>query len=190
MIEPSLEHLERRAAARGLLLRLQGGRPLGVLHAIRAGVARRQASGRLVLLGELKGWAWPTAAGLHLDSLRVSPGPGGVGAGNGAVGSLLAAAAFAWALEATPCRRARILAIRDDARQHRRLVRYFRRLGFTPIRELGAGPLDLAPRLVWGGSGLLMQVECRLGLERSLARLERSWACVPGAPPGLPQLTD
>ncbi len=170
----TLEQLEHRAAERGLVLRLQGGRPLGLLHAIRAGVARRQPDGRLRLLGELKGWAWPTADGLHLDTLQVAGRQ--AAAPNRGVGPLLAATAFAWALEATPCRQARILAIRDDERQHRRLVRYFRRLGFRPVRELGAGVADLAPRLLWGGAGLLMQVDCRQGLERSLGQLERAWA--------------
>lgn len=176
-MEQGLEQLERRASERGLLLRVQSGRPLGVLHAIRAGVAERQPDGRLTLLGELKGWAWPTPAGLHLDTLQVAGRQ--AGAPNQGVGPLLAATAFAWALEATPCRRARILAIRDDEHQHRRLVRYFRRLGFSPIRELGAGVLDLGPRLVWGGSGLLMQVDCAEGLARSLAQLELSWAVSP-----------
>ena len=165
----TLEQLEQWASARGLMLRVQSGRPLGMLHAIRAGVASQQPDGRLVLFGELKGWAWPTADGLHLDTLQVAGRQAGVR--NQGVGALLAAAAFAWALEVTPCRRARILAIRDDDHQHRRLVRYFRRLGFSPIRELGAGVLDLAPRLVWGGSGLLMQVDCADGLARSVAQL-------------------
>lgn len=165
----TLEQLEQWASERGLMLRVQSGRPLGVLHAIRAGVASQQPDGRLVLLGELKGWAWPTADGLHLDTLQAAGRQAGVR--NQGVGALLAAAAFAWALEVTPCRRARILAIRDDDHQHRRLVRYFRRLGFSPIRELGAGVLDLAPRLVWGGSGLLMQVDCADGLARSVAQL-------------------
>ncbi len=176
-MQNSLDQLERRAAERGLLLRLQSGRPLGMLHAIRAGVAQRQAGGRMVLLGELKGWAWPTPAGLHLDTLQVAGRL--AGAPNQGVGALLAATAFAWALEATPCRQARILAIRDNEQQHQRLVRYFRRLGFIPIRELGAGALDLAPRLLWGGSGLLMQVACREGLARSLEQLQLSWAAAP-----------
>ena len=81
------------------------------------------------------------------------------------------AAVFAWALEATPCRRATLLAIRDEEKQHRRLVRYFRQLGFEPLRELGAGPADLAPRLLWGGSGLLMRGDCANGLLRSTRRL-------------------
>ena len=122
--------------------------------------------GSLVLLGELKGWALPTADGLRLDTMRVQ------GEQTAAVGPLIWAATWAWALEATPCRRATILAIRDNEPQHRRLVRYFKRLGFIPLRELGAGPFDLAPRLVWGGSGLLMQGEVIEGLARSARRLE------------------
>jgi hypothetical protein len=87
------------------------------------------------------------------------------------VGPLIWAATFAWALEATPCRQATLLAIRDQEAQHRLLVRYFRQLGFRPLRELGAGPVDLAPRLLWGGAGLLMRGDCTEGLARSARRL-------------------
>jgi hypothetical protein len=93
------------------------------------------------------------------------------GAHTTGVGPLIWAATWAWALEATPCRTATILAIRDNDLQHRRLVRYFRRLGFEPLRELGAGPLDLAPRLIWGGSGLLMRCNCTEGLARAALQL-------------------
>lgn len=175
---PTLVELEAEANRRGLLLRLQVSRPAGLTWALRVGVARQQPGaglqpcpavgqpGSLVLLGELKGWALPTADGLRLDTMRVQ------GEQTAAVGPLIWAATWAWALEATPCRRATILAIRDNEPQHRRLVRYFKRLGFIPLRELGAGPFDLAPRLVWGGSGLLMQGEVIEGLARSARRLE------------------
>jgi hypothetical protein len=93
--------------------------------------------------------------------------------GTHGVGLLIWAATFAWALEDTPCRTARLLAIRDDDEQHRRLVRYFDRLGFTPVRELGAGPVDLALRLVWGGAGLLMRGDCAEGLRRCERLLDR-----------------
>ena len=162
--QPSLETLAAEAEQRGLLLRLQVRR-IAALQTLRVGVARRQ-EGRLLLLGELKGWALPTPAGLRLDTMRVQ------GPGSASVGPLIWAANFAWALEASPCRRARLLAIRDDERQHRRLVRYFRGLGFRPLRDLAAGPADLGPRLIWGGAGLLMEGDCAEGLERSLARLE------------------
>jgi hypothetical protein len=166
---PTLADLEAEASRRGLLLRLQVRRPAGVAWTLRVGVARRpqpqEACGGLLLLGELKGWALATADGLRLDTMRVQ------GEQTAAVAPLICAATFAWALEATPCRRATILAIRDSEKQHRRLVRYFRQLGFTPLRELGAGPADLAPRLLWGGAGLLMRADASEVLRRSARRL-------------------
>lgn len=190
MSEPSLLELEAEARRRGLLLRLQVARPLGLLWSLRIGVAQRRhgeparqatsrqplqpgaAAGdgdRLVLLGDLKGWALPTAAGLRVDTLQVAgrdQGEADLG-----VGPLITATCFAWALEATPCRTARFLAIRDGERQHRRLVRYFQRLGFEPLRELGAAAWDLPARTVWGGTGLLMQGDCRQVLRRCASRL-------------------
>jgi hypothetical protein len=166
---PTLAQLEQEARRRGLLLRLQVGRPAGLAWGLRVGVARRRdgadGASPLLLLGELKGWALPTAGGLRLDTMRVQ------GRDTAAVGPLIWAATFAWALEATPCRQATLLAIRDQEAQHRRLVRYFRQLGFRPLRELGAGPVDLAPRLLWGGAGLLMRGDCTEGLARSARRL-------------------
>ncbi|MEY4840492.1 MAG: hypothetical protein RLZZ374_1400, partial [Cyanobacteriota bacterium] len=41
--QPSLAALEAEAQRRGLLLRLQVGRPLGVAWSLRVGVARRQS---------------------------------------------------------------------------------------------------------------------------------------------------
>jgi hypothetical protein len=162
---PSLGAIEQRAAARGLLLRLQVRQLLG-LRTLRVVVARPRPGQTPLLLGELKGWALSHASGLQLDTMRVVSGaPAGVGA-------LIWAATFCWALEDTPCRRARFLAIRDDESQHRRLVRYFRRLGFRGYREVGASPLDLALRLIWGGSGLLMAGDCREALACSLRQLE------------------
>lgn len=183
MSEPTLLDLEAEAQRRGLLLRLQVSRPLGLLWTLRLGVARRcseteleqrrargRTDGALVLLADLKGWALPSADGLRVDTLQVAgreQGEAEVGAG-----ALITAACFAWALESTPCRRARFLAIRDDARQHRRLVRYFQQLGFEPVRELGAAAWDLPARTVWGGAGLLMQGECREVLRRCVRRLD------------------
>lgn len=152
-----------------MLLRLQVNRPLGLGWTLRVGVARPLSSegrlGNLLLLGELKGWALPSSAGLRLDTMRVQ------GEDTAAVGPLIVAATFAWALEQTPCRQATILAIRDSDLQHRRLVRYFSQLGFSPLRDLGAGVADLAPRMLWGGAGLLMRGECEEALLRSCRRL-------------------
>lgn len=169
----SLQELERHAAGRGWRLRLQRSRRLGV-WSLRVGVARCRPGAAPELLGELKGWALPTPAGLHLDSLRVQ-------AQAREVGVLIWAATFAWALEETPCRQARLLAIRDEDRQHRRLVRYFRRFGFVAGRPVGSGPLDLLLRLVWGGSGLLMTGDCQEGLRRCTAILSGPGSGPPSA---------
>ena len=155
----SLQRVEALATKRGLKLRLRAPRRLGV-WSLQVVVARPLAADRAELLGELKGWSLPTPAGLQLDTMRVQ------GQDTGGVGLLIWAATFAWALESTPCRSARLLAIRDDEQQHRRLVRYFQRLGFGPVREVGAGLSDLPLRLVWGGAGLLMGGDCAEGLRR------------------------
>jgi hypothetical protein len=124
MTLPSLVEIEQLAARRGLLLRLQV-RQLLAVTTLRVVVARPRPGQPPLLLGELKGWALPLPDGLQLDTMRVQ-GPQTQG-----VGPLIWAATFAWALETTPCRSARLLAIRDNDLQHRRLVRYFQRLGFA-----------------------------------------------------------
>lgn len=165
---PNLQVIEQRAAARGLLLRLQVRQGLG-LRSLRVVVAQPRPAQPPLLVGELKGWALPLANGLQLDTMRVQ------GQASQGVGPLIWAATMAWALETTPCRRARLLAIRDAEQQHRRLVRYFERLGFSALREVGAAPGDLPLRLVWGGSGLLMRGDCAEGLARAWRQLDRLW---------------
>ena len=113
----------------------------------------------------MKGWAYGTSNGLQLDTMRVVP------QSHAGVGDLVWAATMAWALEATPCRSARLLAIRDDERQHSRLVRYFRQRGFQLERDVAAALWDLPLRMVWGGAGALMSGSVEQVLERSL----RSW---------------
>lgn len=167
--------IEERAAARGLILRLRAPRRWR-LRSLHVAVAHASSEGPLLLLGELKGWTLDgPAAALRLDTMRVRPdAPAGVG-------PLIWAATFAWALECTSCRTARLLAIRDEERQHRRLVRYFSGLGFTPERPLGGGPADLPLRLIWGGAGLLMRADCREGFMRSQRRLGAGRRCFAAA---------
>ena len=74
---------------------------------------------------------------------------------------------MSWALENTPCQYARLLAVCDDDLRHTRLVRYFRQRGFLVAREVGASPLDLPIRIVWGGAGTLMTANCKEVFERS-----------------------
>ena len=172
MAQTTLEQLEQQARQRGLVLRLQVSRPLG-FWTLRLVVAQPTGDGRAQLLGEMKGWAYGGTRGLQLDTMRVQPNaPAGVGA-------LVWAATLAWALEETPCRQAHLLAIDDDPQQHRRLVRYFKGLGFRSTRALGGAPADLPLRLIWGGAGQLMVGECEPLLDRVMQRWQRSCASTP-----------
>ena len=42
----------------------------------------------------------------------------------------------------------------------KKLVRYFKLIGFKIVKEVGSSPVDLLLRLVWGGAGTLMNGEC------------------------------
>lgn len=69
---------------------------------------------------------------------------------------LIAAAVMSHGYECG-CNKAEMLAINDDDHQHRRLVKYYKRLGFQPILEVGNnGISDLPHLLVWGGAGTRM----------------------------------
>jgi hypothetical protein len=152
MDQMSLNTIEDLAARRGLALRLKIHRLPGLVS-FRVGVARGNT-----LLGELKGWTIPFQSCLHLDTLRVA-------SGNYRVGLLIWAALFAWSVEVQGCGRAQLLAINDSDEQHRRLVRYFQRLGFRALRPVSQRIRDIPDLLVWGGVGLLMEGDC-LALHR------------------------
>ena len=131
------------------------------------------------LLGYSEGFSQPTGC-VHLESLQVrrfsgywsrqrrdqkarydaAPRPS-----DQSLGVLLSAAVACWILERDPfkCGRAQLLAINDNPRQGRVLARYYRRLGFATLREVGdeGGMRDFADQVVWGGVGTLMEVDVR-----------------------------
>ena len=148
-----LDLLEMEALNEGLLLRLQVRRPFNI-WALKLVVAKKQVDNSIQILGEIKGWAYSGLNGFQLDTMRVHPkAPIGVG-------HLIWAGVMSWALENTPCKKARLLAIRDEDKQHATLIRYFISRGFIPIQEVGSSPFDLPLRLVWGGAGTLMIGDC------------------------------
>ncbi len=165
MTKPNLSLLEKEASARGLLLRVQVRRPLNI-WSLRLVVGEIRGKNKIQLWGEMKGWAYQNIRGLQLDTMKVGKNA------NSKVGDLIWAATMAWALEETPCRSARLLAIYDENNQHKILQRYFRKRGFNTVRTVGASPLDLPLRLVWGGAGEFMVGNCETVLERSY----RGWS--------------
>ena len=165
MTKPNLNLLEKEASDRGLLLRIQVRRPLWI-WSFKLVVGKQTSNKKIQLLGEMKGWAYQDTRGLQLDTMKVGNNV------NHSVGDLIWAATMAWALEETPCRSARLLAIYDENNQHKILQRYFRRRGFNLVRKVGSSPLDLPLRLVWGGAGAFMVGNCEKVFERSY----RSWS--------------
>lgn len=159
--------LEKQAFEAGLLLRIKVGRPLN-LWTLRLVVADSLETNKVRILGEMKAWAYRGVNGFQLDTMRVRRNaPQGIG-------HLVWAATMAWALEETPCKRARLLAIRDEEHQHECLVRYFLGRGFQSVREVGSAPMDLPLRMIWGGSGVLMTAECNEVFQRSFERWQTS----------------
>ena len=71
----------------------------------------------------------------------------------------------------------RLLAIFDSEGYSKKLVRYFKLIGFIVVKEVGSSPGDLLLRLVWGGAGTLMNGECisiLKKLEKKLSLIEES----------------
>ena len=164
MTKPNINILEKEASDRGLLLRMQVRRPFNI-WSFKLVAGKMMSKDKIQLLGEMKGWAYQNTKGLQLDTMKVGKNV------DSKVGDILWAATMAWALEETPCRSARLLAIYDENNQHKILQRYFRRRGFNLVRNVGSTPLDLPLRLVWGGAGAFMVGNC----EEVLLRSYRSW---------------
>ena len=163
MTKPNLTILEKEASERGLLLRIQVRKPFNI-WSFRLVVGEITSKDKIQLLGEMKGWAYQNTKGLQLDIMKVAK------KSNPKVGDIIWAATMAWALEETPCRSARLLAIYDENNQHKILQRYFRMRGFNTVRDVGSSPLDLPLRLVWGGAGAFMVGDCEEVLDRSYRR--------------------
>ena len=160
MMKTNLSELEKQASKRGLLLRIQVRRPFNI-WSFKLIVGEMIGKDKVQLLGEMKGWAYQNTKGLQLDTMKVGKNA------DPKVGDMVWAATMAWALEETPCRSARLLAIYDENNQHAILQRYFRRRGFNIVRNVGSTPLDLPLRLVWGGAGAFMVGNCEEVLDRS-----------------------
>ena len=157
----TINSLEDLAKSLNLTIKIQIREVFG-LKFFRIVVARIN-NNSVKIFGEIKGWTFPNKNGMQLDTLRIlSDSPE-------YVSELIWATTMAWALDQTNCENARLLAIYDEDGYSRKLVRYFRLIGFTVIKEVGASPSDLFLRLIWGGAGTLMKGDC----SKILKKLEK-----------------
>lgn len=127
------------------------------------------------VIGYCNGFIRPVGQILHMDKMEVfkpalvrarAENPeftsGGTVFG---VGLLLGCLCLTYGLE-NNCKIAEFLAIDDGEKQHKRLVRHYKRLGLNVIRYVGEDILNVPDRLIWGGVGTLMNAEIVPLLER------------------------
>uniref|UniRef100_A0A7S1TYT8 Uncharacterized protein n=1 Tax=Phaeomonas parva TaxID=124430 RepID=A0A7S1TYT8_9STRA len=74
------------------------------------------------------------------------------------------------------CAKAELLAINDDPRQHKILLRHYQRMCFRPVRDVGEGLASVPDRLVWGGVGTLMEADITENLRQGSGELRRAVA--------------
>ncbi len=147
-----VEELEKLAVTIGLLIKIQVRETLGLCF-FRIVIAE-QKDNIIKIWAEMKGWTYLNKKGIQLDTLRIlSKSPA-------FVSELIWATTMAWAIEKKSSNKVRLLAIFDSEGYSKKLVRYFKLIGFKIIKEVGSSPVDLLLRLVWGGAGTLMTGEC------------------------------
>ena len=164
-----VEELEKLAGTIGLLIKIQVRETLGLCF-FRIVIAE-QNDNIIKIWAEMKGWTYLNKQGIQLDTLRIlSKSPA-------FVSELIWATTMAWAIEKKSSNKARLLAIFDSEGYSKKLVRYFKLIGFKIVKEVGSSPVDLLLRLVWGGAGTLMKGECNSilkKLEKKLSLIEES----------------
>ena len=119
----------------------------------------------------MKGWTYLNKQGIQLDTLKIASNSPAF------VSELIWATTMAWAIEKKSSNKARLLAIFDSEGYSKKLVRYFKLIGFKIVKEVGSSPVDLFLRLVWGGAGTLMTGECvpiLKKLKKKLSLIEES----------------
>ncbi len=164
-----VEELEKLAGTIGLLIKIQVRETLGLCF-FRIVIAE-QKDNIIKIWAEMKGWTYLNKQGIQLDTLRIlSKSPA-------FVSELIWATTMAWAIEKKSSNKVRLLAIFDSEGYSKKLVRYFKLIGFKIVKEVGSSPVDLLLRLVWGGAGTLMNGECisiLKRLEKKLSLIEES----------------
>ena len=153
-----VEELQNIAFSLGLIIKIQVRETLGLCF---FKIVIAEQKDRVVKIwGEMKGWTYFSKQGIQLDTLRIlSNSPP-------FVSELIWASAMAWAIEMKASNKARLLAIYDNEGYSKKLIRYFKIIGFKVVKEVGSSPIDLFLRLIWGGAGTLMKGDCFEVLEK------------------------
>jgi hypothetical protein len=120
-----------------------------------------------MILGYVEGFVRPTGNILHLDKMEVfkpmvervkrqQPDSLDFGGISFAIGLLMGYMCLLHGKE-KGCNIGEFLAIDDEEFQHKRLVRYYKRVGFRVVKYVGEDITNIPDRLIWGGCGTLMK---------------------------------
>jgi len=127
------------------------------------GVDANSNNSTTTIVGYVEGFIRPGRKILHADKMEIFiKGGGGTFLGPGL---LIAYACFLHGKE-SGCTTAEFLAIDDAEYQHKRLVRYYKMMGFREVRYVGEEIKHIPDRLVWGGCGTLMTEEIDVILKK------------------------
>ena len=158
-----VEELQTIASSLGLIIKIQVRETLGLCFF--KIVIAEQRDNIVKIWGEMKGWTYFNQESIQLDTLRIlSNSPP-------FVSELIWASTMAWSIEMKVSKKARLLAIYDTEGYSKKLVRYFKIIGFKVVKEVGSSPIDLFLRLIWGGAGTLMRSECSFVLNNMKEKL-------------------
>ncbi|KAE8788222.1 hypothetical protein D1007_37775 [Hordeum vulgare] len=153
---PTMADIMATSRAQGLRMRLSTLGPLFRVTATRVGGDGDVELGRAE--GAIR--PWPGGAVLHLDSMRMSratlevPNRPLFG-----LGIFLGAVTVRHGFDAG-CVRAELLAINDTPLYHKKLVKFYTRMGFKAVHEVdGSSITDFTHMLVWGGRGTRMDAD-------------------------------
>ena len=147
-----IEKLQKIAFSLGLVIKIQVKETLGLCFF--KIVVAEQKDNVVKIWGEMKGWTLLNKQGIQLDTLRI------LGNSPPFVSELIWATTMSWAINKKASKKVRLLAIYDNEGYSKKLVRYFKIIGFKIVKEVGSSPIDLFLRLVWGGAGTLMKGDC------------------------------
>lgn len=153
---PTQADIIASAGEKGLLLALKPTGPLFVVTAIDVATGDN--------LGTADGFIkpWIDANILHLDSIRLTKA-----SASRSGRTIFGAAVYMGALMVRhgidcACDKGELLAINDSEEYHKKLVRYYARLGWKPVHEVtGDSWRDYLHMLVWGGVGTRMDADLR-----------------------------
>lgn len=151
----SFDQVEKAAARHGIILVDRCSGPILRVDALVSGPSgATPTNGQLRRVGSVNGWSLrPLFRRAHVESLKVNRVD--QVAVPRCTGRLLSVALCCKARE-RGCSVAYFLAIDDGPERHRKLLRYFRALGFRSVRRIDD---QVGDRLIWGGCGTLMCAE-------------------------------